>query len=295
MWSPGPAPGGVETMKLDAGMPPYLMPSNSEAVGLVRSDSISICCGSFTRRDDIGQAENLRKVAAGSPAASRRLATIAVPGILLVSLPEGLTRSNTVVHIVLMARPSHRERLLDHGLATVRERGFGGASVRDITQAAGVPQGSFTNHFPSKEAFGVEIVERYFADVRALMAATLEDPDRPPLVRLHAYFDAITDRFRARDFRHGCLVGNMTLETVEGSAVLQAKLAEIFDQWREPFARCLAEAEAARQVHLPLPPLEFADFLLASWQGAILRMKVERSEAPLERFKQIVFTWIREE
>jgi TetR/AcrR family transcriptional regulator, transcriptional repressor for nem operon len=34
--------------------------------------------------------------------------------------------------------------------------------VRDICAAAGVPQGSFTNHFRSKEAFAEEVLNRYF-------------------------------------------------------------------------------------------------------------------------------------
>jgi len=34
---------------------------------------------------------------------------------------------------------------------------------------------------------------------------------------------------------------------------------------------------------------ELAEFLLASWEGAILRMKVEQGPAALERFKTIVF------
>jgi len=45
-----------------------------------------------------------------------------------------------------MARPANREKILTAGLRVVHERGFGGASVRDIVQAAGVPQGSFTCH-----------------------------------------------------------------------------------------------------------------------------------------------------
>ena len=35
-------------------------------------------------------------------------------------------------------------------------RGFNGCSVQDIVDAAGVPKGSFYNHFDSKEALGVE-------------------------------------------------------------------------------------------------------------------------------------------
>ena len=57
-----------------------------------------------------------------------------------------------------MPRPSHRAKILSEGLQVVHERGFGGASVRDIVHAAGVPQGSFTNHFTSKEAFGLEVM-----------------------------------------------------------------------------------------------------------------------------------------
>jgi TetR/AcrR family transcriptional repressor of nem operon len=52
-----------------------------------------------------------------------------------------------------MPKPSHREKLLEAGFEVVLERGYCGASVRDIVQAAGAPQGSFTNHFTSKEAF----------------------------------------------------------------------------------------------------------------------------------------------
>ena len=42
----------------------------------------------------------------------------------------------------------------------VHERGFAGASVRDILEVAKVPQGSFTNHFASKEAFCLEIAQK---------------------------------------------------------------------------------------------------------------------------------------
>ncbi|WP_433253975.1 TetR family transcriptional regulator C-terminal domain-containing protein [Streptosporangium sp. CA-135522] len=191
-----------------------------------------------------------------------------------------------------MARPSKKEQILSEGLEVVRRRGFNAAGVRDITSAAGVPQGSFTNHFASKEAFGLEILDRYFTDVRSVVAVTVEEADHAPLERLRAYFDAITDRLEERGWHHGCLIGNMSLEVTEHSETIRARLAEIFAQWREPFARCLLEAEAAGQIRLGVPALELADFLITSWQGAILRMKVEQSPEPLERFKRIVFTTV---
>src|SRR5271154_4363247 len=102
-----------------------------------------------------------------------------------------------------MPKPSHREKLLHVGMQVVHERGFGGASVRDIVQAAGVPQGSFTNHFPSKEAFGLEIIDLYFANSRRVIAETLLNDSLPPLQRLGAYIESSKDRLNKDSMRNG--------------------------------------------------------------------------------------------
>ena len=67
--------------------------------------------------------------------------------------------------------------------------GYHGTSVRDVTAAAGAPQGSFTNHFRSKEAFASEVLDRYFASVRGLVAEALEDTHLTPRSRLRALSD----------------------------------------------------------------------------------------------------------
>ena len=171
----------------------------------------------------------------------------------------------------------------------VRHNGLVGSSIRDITTAAEVPLGSFSNHFESKEAFGIAVIDRYFAGVREVIAETLDDTTRPPLARLTAYFDAITERLASRAWHDGCLIGNTSLDSTERSEAIRGHLSAVFAEWHEPFARCLAEAEEAGDVVLFLPPTAFADFLMASWQGAMLRMKVERSPEPLDRFKRVVF------
>jgi TetR/AcrR family transcriptional repressor of nem operon len=71
--------------------------------------------------------------------------------------------------------------LVVSGMQTVHERGFAGSGLREITAAAGVAQGSFTNHFASKEAFGVAILELYFDHIRTVIADTLEDEGQRPL------------------------------------------------------------------------------------------------------------------
>ena len=60
-----------------------------------------------------------------------------------------------------MARRNTRNAILEAGTKPFIERGYNACSVQDITDAAGVPKGSFYNHFKSKEALAAEIPTEY--------------------------------------------------------------------------------------------------------------------------------------
>ena len=188
-----------------------------------------------------------------------------------------------------MGRRSLRNQILRAGLPVLFRSGYHAASVRDICAAAGAPQGSFTNHFRSKEAFAVEVLNRYFDYLKDLVAAALTDETRTPRQRLKRYLDVITDKLERDRWMIGCLIGDFSLQVSSHSRLLRKRLDSIFREWRTLFASCIAAAQAAGEVDSRFDATELAEFLLASWEGAILRMKVERSPAALERFKTIVF------
>jgi TetR/AcrR family transcriptional repressor of nem operon len=193
-----------------------------------------------------------------------------------------------------MARHSLRESILDAGLKVMFRKGYVGAGVRDIVAEAPAPQGSFTNHFRSKEEFAREVLDRYFGDLKRLVGETLGDQSRTPRQRLRHYLDIITDRLTEAEFSRGCLIGDFSLEAAPQSEMLRTRLAEIFIEWRGPFAACIAEGQAAGEIADTFAPEELAEFLLASWEGAILRMKVARNAEPLEGFKRIAFATVFE-
>jgi TetR/AcrR family transcriptional regulator, transcriptional repressor for nem operon len=191
-----------------------------------------------------------------------------------------------------MGRASVRGDIVETGLRVMFQTGYVGSSVRDIVAAAGVPQGSFTNHFPSKEQFACEVLERYFDHVKALMHQSLGDRTLAPRDRLVRYLDIITARLKADGWNRGCLIGDLSLEAPGHSERIRRRLAEIYREWRAPFADCLAQAQAAGEIDARFTPMDLAEFLLASWEGAILRMKVERDPAPLDRFRRIAFATV---
>lgn len=86
-----------------------------------------------------------------------------------------------------------RDRILTAAEALFSERGFAGASTRDIAAAAGVNQGLIAYHFGGKDPLFQEVVGRGLGELRAALAAEPERglerlltalAARGPLVRL---------------------------------------------------------------------------------------------------------------
>ena len=188
-----------------------------------------------------------------------------------------------------MARPSLKEKIIASGVGTLHKRGFASAGIREITAEAGVPQGCFTNHFRSKEAFAAVALDRYHEQTQAIMDSTLRDYSRRPRERLRAYFDAIAKWLEDSGWRYGCLVGNMSLEVPEHSDLLRRHLMEVCRSLTDSFAETVRAAQAAGEVSSELDADDVATFLLASWEGAMMRMKVERSPEPIHQFKRVLF------
>lgn len=194
-----------------------------------------------------------------------------------------------------MSRPSNKDAFKAAGLRVMFRQGYHGSGVRDVAAEAGCPIGSFSNHFRSKEAFALEVLDDYFAHTRKLVDEALNDLKRCPRERLERYLEIITDRLSVDGFKRGCLIGDFSLETSQVSELLRQRLSAIYAEWLRPFAACIAEAQAAGEISDEFAPDDLADFLLSSWEGAILRMKVERDRAPLDRFRRIIFQTVFKE
>jgi TetR/AcrR family transcriptional regulator, transcriptional repressor for nem operon len=191
-----------------------------------------------------------------------------------------------------MPKPSHREKLLHEGLNVVLSQGYSGASVRDIVRAAGVPQGSFTNHFTSKEAFAQEVLDLYFGRVRDMVEKTLRNDSLPPLRRLRAWIDLQIAFLKKGDCRTGCLIGNFSIEASDQSELIRQRLIEIAKEISESLIYCLKAGIDAGELSASNDVREMASFLYSSLQGAILQSKVDQSIKPLELFKKVLFSQI---
>lgn len=189
-----------------------------------------------------------------------------------------------------MPRPNVRQKIIDAGLKVLIEKGFNGSGVQDITTAAGVPKGSFYNHFESKEALGAEVVDLYGRDNprRAILA----DTSIPPMQRLRAHFERLNAVFTDADFGRGCLLGNFSAELSGQSELIRERLASLYRNWSSDIATVIGEAQADGSLSTQTPAPDLAAFLLDAYEGTLLRVRVEKSGQAFERFMTVAFTQI---
>ena len=185
-----------------------------------------------------------------------------------------------------MPRPSVKEKLLEAALEEFLDRGFNGCGVQDITDAAGVPKGSFYNHFKSKEALAIEALQRYMAERPFASAA------ESPLVRLRAHFELLAGRAEGWAFRRGCLLESFATETADASPAMREALADAFDRWTTSVAALLVEAQAKGEVDPTLDAPSCARFLVHAWEGAVTGAKVAKSRRPIDDFFAIAFAML---
>jgi len=184
------------------------------------------------------------------------------------------------------ANPEVRRRLLAAGLALVHAHGFAASGVKDITDAAGVPKGSFYAYFPSKEAFAAAILEHYWSDIEERILPLLHT-DGLAGEQIARFFHALADEHESTDFLLGCLVGNMSLELGGSSEPVRAELTRILDRWDGALAEAVRSGQGAGDIAADLGASELAAVLIEAWEGAALRGKVARNRAPYDRFEAV--------
>jgi TetR/AcrR family transcriptional repressor of nem operon len=173
-----------------------------------------------------------------------------------------------------MPRPSTRDRILAAGRDLIHRNGFGASGVAEITAAAGVPKGSFYNHFESKEAFGRAALESYW-ELGTEAFAPLRRAG-PALKRVCEHFAAVDELVSSNAYASGCMLGNFAIEAGPLSDELRDHAARLFQAWTRSLTGCLREGQADGSISTAVPAETLARFLIGAWQGAVQRAKVER-------------------
>ena len=188
-----------------------------------------------------------------------------------------------------MATSSTREHLIDTGLHLMHATGYTASGVKQILDLANVPKGSFYHYFPSKEAFTQQVLARYQAIEASRVERFLNNHKLPPIKRLRKYFEDLIAFYEQKNLAAGCLLGNLSLEIADHNPTLQSVLSAAFDNWQQSIATTLREAVSLGDLPKSTKPDDLAAFLLSAWEGALVRMRADKSNKPLHQFLHFAF------
>jgi TetR/AcrR family transcriptional repressor of nem operon len=185
-----------------------------------------------------------------------------------------------------------KQKILQIGAEIIHRKGYNATGLQEILSAANVPKGSFYNHFKSKEDFGLQVID-FFTDFFAQFCKDIfEDSNRSPLGRLEVLLDRFMEFFDSKGYTCGCPVGNLAQELGDLSPVFQEKLSKAIDTMVDYYTMILSEAQAAGEIPKDLNAKEAASFIVTSWHGALIRMKVSKGVGPLKNHKKFIFNYV---
>jgi len=184
---------------------------------------------------------------------------------------------------------STREKILEAGHQAISEKSFNACGLTEILQRAGVPKGSFYHYFASKEDFGVALIERASAGYVEKLRPIVGDRQRSPLRRLRAVFEAGREECVANGAACQCLIPKLALETSQLSEPVHAAVKCAYAQWTALLAQVIREAQAGGEIGRGHDADRLAQILVMLWEGATLRMQIDRDLQPVDDFLSFVF------
>jgi TetR/AcrR family transcriptional regulator, transcriptional repressor for nem operon len=188
-----------------------------------------------------------------------------------------------------MAKNSAKESIIRQGAILVHTKGYNNTGLSDILNAAGVPKGSFYFYFKNKDDFGLALLDYNWEFIQGMIEKYCSDKGIPPLKRLESFMDAYRNLFMKTGFRGGCPVGNLMQEMSDLNEDFRGKVSDIYSRMKDGIAQLLEEALSRGDIPACADPERTAQFILNSWEGSIMHMKLAKSDEPLGLFKQMVF------
>lgn len=196
-----------------------------------------------------------------------------------------LASDRSVYYIVDMNRKTEhdtREHLLVTGERLCLQRGFTGMGLSELLKTAEVPKGSFYHYFRSKEAFGVAMLEHYYAGYLQKLVKHFEHGAGNYRDRLLAYYGKMLNNTCQFDHTTGCLTVKLSAEVCDLSEDMNIAMDQGVSQVIALLAQTLENGRYEKSLNFSGESLSVARVLYSLWLGANLQAKISRSNKPME-------------
>ena len=178
-----------------------------------------------------------------------------------------------------------RDKIVESARELFFAQGFATTSIADILKRSRVNSGSLYYFFRTKEQLLVAVLEKYKTMLEPMVLAPAYRRATDPIGRLFAVLEGYRRLLAATDFRLGCPIGNLALETSNSHPRIRKLVVENFEAWRTAIRELLEQARERLTPELNSDAL--AHFVLVTMEGSVL---LARAYHNLEPFDSAVAT-----
>lgn len=185
-----------------------------------------------------------------------------------------------------------RDQLVATAVAIMSVKGFNNTGIAQILAEVNVPKGSFYHYFKSKDDLGLAIIDYYGQVLRLHISDYLQAASGRALVCLRSYFEALIGYFAADFSNCNCLLGNLAQELALQNPAMRKAIYSHYAAIEQVIAQCLADAKREGDLAPEVNEQRLAKVLFSSWEGCLVRAKLEQSTGPLQEFLEIYFSTV---
>ncbi|MBD3884502.1 TetR/AcrR family transcriptional regulator [Phormidium tenue FACHB-886] len=174
-------------------------------------------------------------------------------------------------------RTNTRERMIAATAELLELQGYHATGLNQVMQVSATPKGSLYFHFPGgKEELAAEAIRIAGSEIGVKIAATLSSTESLGEA-VSAFALLLAQDLQTSDFRKGCPVATVAMETAATSDRLRQACEQVYASW---FA--LVEARLSESGIEPAAAKSWTTLVWAAVEGALLLSRTYQNTAPLE-------------
>jgi TetR/AcrR family transcriptional regulator, transcriptional repressor for nem operon len=175
-----------------------------------------------------------------------------------------------------------RQRIVELAAPVFNQRGYVGASMRDLVDATGLEKGGIYNHFGSKEQLALEAYDHAMTLVTDGLARS-QKPEHDAIQRLQALARSFATAARSPVIEGGCPIMNTAIEADDTHQELRDRARASMTLWHRLIGRIVKDGIAAGTVAPGTDPYSLASVLTSSLEGGLMLSRLYDDPAHMDR------------
>jgi TetR/AcrR family transcriptional repressor of nem operon len=186
-----------------------------------------------------------------------------------------------------------RREIVRKAAPLFNKKGYEGTSLADLMKATGLQKGGIYRHFSGKQELAGEAFDYAWEKaVSGRLDGVEEVADA--VNRLKKMIANFVER-RTGLVPGGCPLMNTAVEADDGNAALRARARKALQSWTLRLCNIAAEGLKKEQIEPEVDPLELAQLIIGSLEGALLISRLESNDQPLRKARQHLDKYLEEE